>query len=74
MARPGADVRKTKPFQKGGHMTLMIDDVEALFDHTLQIDTAPAHHAIMLPIRTRPDRSLQFGLLAAFRRQAGPAC
>lgn len=51
MTRPGADMGKTKPFQQGGYVTLMIDDAEALFDHALQIDAAPAHHAIALSIR-----------------------
>lgn len=50
----------------------MIDDAEALFDHTLQIDTAPAHHAIVLPIRTRLDQGFQFGLLGGIQTAGRP--
>ncbi|TWA96949.1 hypothetical protein FBZ86_1832, partial [Gluconacetobacter diazotrophicus] len=54
-------------------MTLMIDDAEALFDHALQIDPAPAHHAIALPIRACLDQGLQFGLLCD-TQTAGRPC
>lgn len=74
MTRPGADMGKTKPFQQGGYVTLMIDDAEALFDHALQIDAAPAHHAIALPIRTRLDQRLQFGLLCGIQTAGRAPC
>ncbi|GAJ29761.1 hypothetical protein Amme_076_054 [Acidomonas methanolica NBRC 104435] len=48
-------------------MTLMIDDTEALFDHAWQIDTAPARHAIALPIRPRLDQSFQLSLLGGIQ-------
>lgn len=55
-------------------MTLVVDDAEALFDHALQIDPAPAHHAIALPIGHRLDQGLQFGLLYPVESAGWPAC
>jgi len=50
----------------------MIDNAETLFDHALQIDTAPTHHTITLPIRTRLDQRLQFGLLGGVQTASRP--
>lgn len=44
-------------------MPLVVDDTEALLDHALQIDPAPAQHTVTLPIRPRFGQGLSFGLL-----------
>ena len=54
----------------------MIGDPEALADHPLQVDPAPAHDPVYGPVRTRLDEFRQFGPL--LRREArlgslGPA-
>ena len=63
MTRPGADMGKTKTFQQSGNMPFVVDDAEALPDHALQINPAPAHHTVTLPIGPGLDQRLQFGLL-----------
>ncbi len=45
----------------------MIDHAEAILDHRLQVDPAPAHEARLLPIRAPLDDYGQLGLL--FDRQ-----
>jgi hypothetical protein len=41
----------------------VIDHAEAILDHRLQVDPAPAHEARLLSIRTRLDDRRQLGLL-----------
>lgn len=72
MARPGADIGKTKPFQDGRYVVLMADDAKAFFDHALQIKPVPAHYAIALPIQARFDEGLQFGLLRSIQTASLP--
>ncbi|AOX18923.1 hypothetical protein A0U89_16675 (plasmid) [Kozakia baliensis] len=53
-------------------MALVIRNTEAFLDHPLQINAAPAHHTITLPIRPRLDQRLQFGLLGGVQTASRP--
>lgn len=72
MTRPGADMGKTKTFQQSGNMPFVVDDAEALLDHALQINPAPAHHTVTLPIGPGLDQGLQFGLLCSVQTAGRP--
>lgn len=55
MARPRADVREADLLQQLADRALVIDDPEALLDHPLQVDPAPAHHPVRLAVGTALD-------------------
>jgi hypothetical protein len=75
VTRTGADVREAERLQLADR-AFMIGDPEALADHPLQVDPAPAHDPVYGPVRTRLDEFREFGPL--LRREArlgslGPA-
>src|SRR4051794_9452552 len=51
VTRPGADVREAERLQELADRALVIGDPEALKDDALQVDPAPAHHAVHRPVR-----------------------
>src|SRR3954453_21825399 len=76
VTRTGADVREAERLQQLADRAFMIGDPEALADHPLQVDPAPAHDPVYGPVRTRLDEFREFGPL--LRREArlgslGPA-
>src|ERR1700690_1772926 len=50
MARPRADVREAKLLQKLSDIARMKVDAEPLGDDVLEVDTPPAHNAVLFPI------------------------
>ena len=50
--RPCADVGKAKLFQKCPDIALVKVDAKTFLDHALEVDAAPAHDAVPLPIRS----------------------
>src|ERR1700679_618375 len=50
MARPRADVREAKLLQKLADIARMKVDAEPLGDDVLEVDTPPAHNAVLFPI------------------------
>ncbi|GAB6969102.1 hypothetical protein JCM25156A_31410 [Komagataeibacter kakiaceti JCM 25156] len=53
-------------------MPFVVDDAEAFLDHALQINPAPAHHTVTLPIGPRLDQGLQLGLLCPVQSASWP--
>ena len=72
MARPRADVREAELLQELADRALVIDDAEALLDHPLQVDPAPAHDPVFGPIRPRLDDLGQVGQLLRRKARPGP--
>ena len=63
MARPGADVGEAEHLEQLADGALMISDAEALGDQALQVDPAPAHHAMHGAVGTGLDQIGELGLL-----------
>jgi hypothetical protein len=63
MTGPRAQVREAEFVEQARDRALVIDHAEAILDHRLQIDPAPAHHAVRLAIGTGLHELGQFGLL-----------
>ena len=61
--RAGADVGEAQGLQELADGLLVVVDAIALGDHLLQIDPAPAHHAMHGAIRAGLDQRRQFLLL-----------
>ena len=63
MTRASAQVREAELVKQTRHRAFVIDYAEAILDHRLQVDPAPAHKARLLPIQTQLDDCRQLGLL-----------
>ena len=50
MTRPGADMREAELLQKLSDIARMKVDAEPLGDDVLEVDTPPAHNAVLFPI------------------------
>ncbi len=61
--RSGAQMREAKGLEQARDMAFVVIDAEALFNHPLQIHSAPADNAIRLPIRASLDDVRQFSFL-----------
>lgn len=72
MPRALADVREAKPGQQLADRPFVVIDAEAAPDQHLQIDAAPAHHAIRLKVWPCLNEPRKLGLLLPVSRGAAP--
>jgi hypothetical protein len=63
MARAGREAARSRALQEPANAVFRVADTPAILDQLLQINAAPAHHAIALRFRTGIDQRRQFCLL-----------
>lgn len=71
VAGPCADVTEVQSLQQGGNVALVIRDAEALLNHALQINAAPADHAVLVKLRSAMINAESSACWFAVRQQTG---
>jgi hypothetical protein len=72
VTRAGADVGEAERLQELADRALVIGDPKAIEDDALQVDPAPAHHAVHDPVRAGLDEFGDLGALLCREACSGP--
>ena len=71
VTRAGADMREAEPLEELADRALVVGDPEALQDHALQVDPAPAHDPVHGPVRPGLDEFCDLGPLLGREARLG---